>query len=155
MSNRFSENLTFVLHALVLTMGKIADKELNFQLNLTFSQFLVLVILENHPNIKQKKIGEFLNVSEAAVSKSLKILTSKKLIEIKPSLENKATKSVSLNKIGLETFKKAWTLLNNLTKETTQGISSQDIATTQRVLSSMFQKTQTRIKNYKKYANKR
>lgn len=88
-------------------MDKAADSSLQERLNLTLSQFLILMAVNQNPNITQVQVAGFLEQTQAAVSRQIDVLKNKKLIEITKNENNKRENLLFPTLHGRKVFTKA------------------------------------------------
>lgn len=82
-------------------------------MDLTLSQFLVLNSVVQNPNITQIQIANFLEVTQAAVSRQIEVLKNKKLISISENPENRREHLLFPTSLGKEIFTKASDILHD------------------------------------------
>ncbi len=73
---------------------------------ITLGQFPVLVETHEHETISQKELADILLLSEGTISKTIKQLEDKKIIEHKVNPENRRQNKISLTKKGCEIAEK-------------------------------------------------
>jgi DNA-binding MarR family transcriptional regulator len=73
-------NLNYLINHLASVIGKQSDQLLQEQLGIGWSQYRVLMVLELNPRIQQKSIGKTLGLSEAGVSRQIRLLRKKGLL---------------------------------------------------------------------------
>ena len=106
-SENFSEAIAYKIHKAVFVLDKVADTTLQSKIDLTLSQFLLLMVVIQHPNIKQIEIADFLELTQAAVSRQIDVLKNKKLITITQNEENRRENLVSPTASGNKVFNQA------------------------------------------------
>ena len=89
-SPHFSKGIVFKIHKVVFLLNKKTNKVLNDNLDITLSQFFILMAVDKNPNKAQRRIAQMLKHSPAAVSRQIENLTKEGLIEsmIPPFLRN-------------------------------------------------------------------
>ena len=85
-------------------MDKVADSALQNKLDLTLSQFLILMAVNQNPNIAQIQVADFLEQTQAAVSRQIDVLKNKKLIETTKNEDNRRENLLSPTSIGRKIF---------------------------------------------------
>jgi DNA-binding MarR family transcriptional regulator len=70
-------------------MAKQTDQILQEHLGIGLSQYKILMVLEWNPRIQQKAIADSLGQTEASVSRQIKLLKSKGLLNSKADPDNK------------------------------------------------------------------
>lgn len=104
-------DLLHQLHKIVFTVDKAADEILTKNINLTFSQFLILIAVTFKPKCSQKDIAKFLNVTEAAISRQILLLEKQGYITIYINKENRRENIITITKLGTKKRTQAEKLL--------------------------------------------
>ena len=112
MSKNFSDAIAYKIHKAVFVMDKTADSTLQEKLNLTLSQFLILMSIEQNPNLTQVEIARFLELTQAAVSRQIDVLKNKNLITISQNEKNRRENLLFPTLKGKEIFTKADKILH-------------------------------------------
>lgn len=112
MSRNFNDAIAYKIHKAAFVMDKVADSALQQRLNLTLSQFLILMTVNQNPNITQIQVADFLEQTQAAVSRQIDILKNKKLIEITKNEENRRENLLFPTSFGRKVFIQANDLLH-------------------------------------------
>ena len=60
-----------------------SDQVLQERLGIGMSQFKILMMLQNNPNVQQRKLAECLGQTEASISRQIKLLCEKGLLAIR------------------------------------------------------------------------
>jgi DNA-binding MarR family transcriptional regulator len=60
-----------------------SDQVLQERLGIGMSQFKILMMLQNNPNVQQRKLAECLGQTEASISRQIKLLFEKGLLSIR------------------------------------------------------------------------
>ncbi len=107
-----NKDISVKLHKLTCVLGRIAAHELHVQLDLTFSQFRMLMALRKRGQVTQKHIARFHGLTEAAVSRQIEILHEKKLILRTENQNNRRERMLTLTKEGHATAEKAIKTIN-------------------------------------------
>jgi DNA-binding MarR family transcriptional regulator len=84
-----SNNLGYLLQHLAFVMARQNDQVLQERLGIGFSQFKLLMILERTPHIQQKDIADALGQTEASISRQIKLMHEKGLLQTTVSPENR------------------------------------------------------------------
>lgn len=84
-----ANNLSYLLQHLAAVLGKQSDQTLQEQLGIGLSQYKILMVLEWNPRIQQRSIADSLGQTEASISRQIKLLTKKGLLEAKPDPQNR------------------------------------------------------------------
>jgi len=101
-------------HHIVGMADMLANKMLQESLDLTYSQYLMMLGTKFCPDMtNQKFIAESMGVTEAAVSKQVDNLFKAGLLDRKTNPDNRRQNVIELTKKGEEVFVKAHTLLTS------------------------------------------
>lgn len=111
------DKVTSGIHRLVAWMDKEADYLLRSNFNLSYTQFLVMCMVEDYEFASQRKIAECLNLTEAAISKQVDILYQGNFLIRKENPTNRREHILSLTETGLESLKKAKMYLDQKLQE--------------------------------------
>lgn len=108
----FSDAIAYKIHKAVFVMDKVADSTLRQKLNLTLSQFLILMTVNKSPNITQIQAADFLEQTQAAASRQIDVLKNKKLIEIMKNQDNRRENLLFSTPLGQKVFTEANEILH-------------------------------------------
>jgi DNA-binding MarR family transcriptional regulator len=97
-----TSNLSYLIQHLSAVMGKQADQLLQEQLGIGQSQFKILMVLEWNPRVQQKTIAESLGQTEASISRQIKLLQKRGLLEVKPDPQNKRKHITAPTTLGMQ-----------------------------------------------------
>lgn len=95
------------IHTVVFLMEKQADRVLQQDLKVTFSQFLILSTISRHPGFSQSKIAQQRNLTNAAVSKQTEALLTRQLILREQHPHSRREYILSLTRSGAKTLEQA------------------------------------------------
>lgn len=112
MSENFSQAIAYKIHKVVFVMDKTADATLQKKADLTLSQFLILMNVVQNAGLTQIEIANFLEITQAAVSRQIDVLRNKNLITIKQNEENKREHLLFPTSQGKEIFTKSNEILH-------------------------------------------
>jgi len=129
--------LTHRLHKVVYQMDKIADQVLQNNLELTFSQFRILLVLDWKSNVSQATIAKYHGLTAAAISRQIDILAAKKLITIKPNAKNRREHLLLLSSSGKAILHKASGHINKVFGQIYGELSSSEKETALKALDKL------------------
>ncbi|WP_136254667.1 MarR family winged helix-turn-helix transcriptional regulator [Onishia niordana] len=98
--------LCFALYSTQLAMNKLYRRLLS-ELDLTYPQYLVMLVLWQHGQMSVSKIGEHLGLDSATLTPLLKRLESHGLVKRQRSSEDERRVDVSLTEAGVTLKKRA------------------------------------------------
>lgn len=108
-----SRNLTYTLHKLSFLLDKLADRTLQDELDLSFSQLRILIAINRNSEVTQKKIACFWDMTQAAVSRQIELLIEKKLVAMHENVHNRRENHLSLTPSGEKILEDAHSLLDS------------------------------------------
>lgn len=122
------ESLIHKIHKLVIWMDKEADNYLQSSYGITYSQFLIMFMIGLKDASSQKKVADYCNFTEAAISKQVENLRRNELLTREENKENRREHILKLTEKGAKIFEKALgdlekgseSIFNVLTKEETK-----------------------------------
>lgn len=97
-----TNNLSYLVQHLSAVMGKQADHLLQEQLGIGLSQFKILMVVEWNPRVQQKTIADSLGQTEASVSRQIKLLKKKGLLETKQDQHNRRKHITAPTTMGMQ-----------------------------------------------------
>lgn len=116
-----STPLPHKIHMLAHIIQKRASSILHEKGNIAFNSFIILHKLANHGNLNQQFLSETMQISTAAISKRIKFLCEKNLVEVTTNAKNRREHIVGITAQGRETFEN---LTNKLMKEFDESITA-------------------------------
>lgn len=96
-----TNELGFLIQHLAFSFGRLNDQVLQERLGLGFSQFKLIAVLERKPHIQQKQIAEALGQTEASISRQIKLLQDKNLLQTVPNPQNRREHITTLTPKGV------------------------------------------------------
>ncbi|HSX47703.1 MAG TPA: MarR family winged helix-turn-helix transcriptional regulator [Patescibacteria group bacterium] len=100
---------------LIEHLGSVLEKQINElfinSLEIGYSQYRILLVIEWNPHIEQKEIAKGLGQTEASISRQIKVLIKKGLLIIKKDDPNKRRKIAIMTPAGMKVSEAASTLL--------------------------------------------
>lgn len=117
MSKNFSEAIAYKIHKAVFVIDKTADSTLQAKMDLTLSQFLILMHVVQNPGTTQIQIAGLLEVTQAAVSRQTEVLINKNLISMKKNEENKREHLLFPTTLGQSAFNRSHQILDEAFEE--------------------------------------
>ena len=91
--------LYYVQHLAVL-VGRQSDQILQEQLGIGMSQFRILQTLQANPNIQQKQAASLLGQTEASISRQVKLMLVKGMVEAKINPRNRREHLIAITMKG-------------------------------------------------------
>ena len=104
---------------------------------ITYDQWLVLSAISQKQGLTQIVIAESTNKEPASISRILKLLEKKEMVEKLPDKNNKRAKRIYLSPAGDEIQQKATKTYNSLAKEGFNGVYEQEINLFVRILDKL------------------
>ena len=128
--------LYWQLQKLSFLLEKKIDDDLKEQLDIGFAQYKVLEAINQNSLARQNMVAEMLDQTEASISRQIKILEKKGLINVVKVMGNKRARELSLTRVGEDLVKQAEVLIEHVQEKTMNGLSYQD----QRYLLEVFER---------------
>ena len=110
---RPTNNIGFLLLHLAFTMARQNDQILQERLGIGFSQFKILMVLQMNPHIQQKDIAEALGQTEASISRQIKLMIDKGLLQSSVSPQNRREHITTTTAKGSRLAEESMRVLNN------------------------------------------
>ncbi len=102
----FQQSELYKLHAVVIALDRMAEHLLE-PLDITYTEFLVLLSASEAPDRRQSDIGRQMALGKASISIKVKALLDKKLIIQRQNTENRRENFLSLTDSGQEVLSSA------------------------------------------------
>ncbi len=106
------DNLGFLIQHLAFSLGRLNDQVLQERLGIGFSQFKLMMVLERQPHIQQKQIADTLGQTEASISRQIKVLHDKNLLQTLVNPRNRRQHITTLTPRGLRFTEEATATLD-------------------------------------------
>lgn len=104
---------------------------------ITYDQWLVLSAVSQKQGLTQIEVADLTGKEPASISRILKLLVKKELVEKLPDKKNKRAKRIYLSPAGNEIQKRATKTYNTLAKEGFNGVYEQEINLFVRILEKL------------------
>jgi DNA-binding MarR family transcriptional regulator len=112
MNNReFSTSIIFYLHQLTLCLDMVGDKVLRESLDISYTQFMILMSAQKFPNSNQQQMATWLNITRSTVSQNVDSMVQKNLIQRIPSPVSRRENVIQILKKGEDILDQAYTLV--------------------------------------------
>lgn len=131
-----SRDIVYSAHKAVFVIDKIADKILQDNLNLTYSQFRILAAIRKNPDVSQKNIADFLDMTESAVSRQMEFVVDREFVKKTENKKNRRQHVLALTTSGKDQLQKAFKTLDAKFEEVFDVINQDE----REVLASAFAK---------------
>lgn len=112
MANDNNRKVLEQLHGLTRAIDQRGDHILREKMDIGFSQFVILSTLFKQPDSSQVAVAACLNLTPPAISRQVEMMLQKGLIASRKNPSNRRQHVLSLTKLGQNTLKKAWQLLD-------------------------------------------
>lgn len=130
-----TENLGLQIHQVATSLARHTDQILMHNLGIGFSQFKILMALQEEEGVQQKQLAERLGQTEASISRQVKGLQTAKLLTARVNPDNRRERITVLSDRGLATVNEARDLLDRHYAPMLSGVSSGDIRAFKETLS--------------------
>lgn len=81
--------LGYLVEHTAAILHRQSDQVLQERLGIGMSQFKLLLILQEHPNVQQREVADWLGQTEASISRQIKILCEKGMLTIQVNPKNR------------------------------------------------------------------
>lgn len=130
-------NTGYLLQHLSAVLAKQSDQALQERLGIGFSQFKILLVLENNPEIKQNQIAKKLGQTEASISRQIKIMHDKGLLQTTINPNNRRVHLTTITAKGIRLSEEALITLNNCHAPAFNSLGVKKQAQLQEILNQM------------------
>ncbi|MEO5627444.1 MAG: MarR family winged helix-turn-helix transcriptional regulator [Candidatus Saccharimonadales bacterium] len=103
----------FLIQHLAFSLGHTNDQILQEQLGIGFSQFKLMMVLQKMPHIQQKQIANALNQTEASISRQIKLLHEKSLLQTTVNPKNRREHITTLTPKGVRYTEEAQRIMKD------------------------------------------
>lgn len=121
-----SSKIGFLIQHLAFSIGRNNDQVLQEQLGIGFSQFKLMMVLQKMPHIQQKQIANALNQTEASISRQIKLLHDKRLLQTTVSPKNRREHITTLTSKGIRYTEEAQRIMRNYNQPLFETLSAKE-----------------------------
>lgn len=132
-----TNKIGFLIQHLAFSLGHTNDQVLQEQLGIGFSQYKLMMVLHKMPHIQQKQIASALNQTEASISRQIKLLHEKNLLQTTISPKNRREHITTLTPKGVRYTEEARRILSEYYQPMFAQLSDKDQEQLAQHLSSM------------------
>lgn len=136
-----NDNLGYLFHHLSFVLARQSDQVLQEQLGIGFSQFKILLILEQSNGVPQKQIAVSLGQTEASISRQIKLLQDQAILTSEVSPTNRREHITRLTGKGIKLVEKANEILNTYHAPIFNKLSERQQQQLRELLTTMHQAT--------------
>jgi DNA-binding MarR family transcriptional regulator len=91
------------IHRLSSALSRLSDATLQQSCGFGMSQFRILWMLYKHPEgVQQNKIAHSLNLTEAAISRQMRVMKEQGLLDVVVDPQDRRSRSVQLTSVGVD-----------------------------------------------------
>lgn len=98
--NNTHDEIDYLLQHISSVIVKQNDQALQERLGIGFSQFKILRVLEHNPKTQQKQIADWLGQTEASISRQIKLMIEKGLLQTNINPKNRREHLTTLTAKG-------------------------------------------------------
>jgi DNA-binding MarR family transcriptional regulator len=131
------ESLDFFIQHVATLLARQSDQVLQEQLGIGLSQYKILRILQDNSRIQQKQIADLLGQTEASISRQIKLLTGRQMINSSPNPANRREHLTTLTSRGVRILEAANTVLEQYHASTLNTLSTKEQATLLKLLGTL------------------
>lgn len=107
-----TNNIGYLLQHLSTVLAKQSDQVLSERLGIGFSQYRILLVLQVNPRTRQRHIAERLGQTEASISRQIKLMHQKNLLQTNINPNNRREHLTAPTAKGTRLVEEAQNLLN-------------------------------------------
>ena len=133
-----NKDVIFIMHALMFSFDKKVEILLQENLDLSFSQFTILMGIHYCPDSTQKTVSSYINHTEAAVSRQIEKLKEKGYVLIVDNPNSRREHILNITKKGQEQFEKAYILISKLSKKIFESITNENMEIIRKSLDKVY-----------------
>lgn len=137
---KLEDHLCFSLYACSRAIFRLYRPFLD-ELNLTYPQYLVLLVLWERKQSSVKELGELLGLDSGTLTPMLKRMEAAGLVERKRSVEDERVVMITITKVGNLIKEKAVCIPRSLLEST--GMTAEEVITINNVIKKLLQKVNT------------
>lgn len=108
-----TNNTGYLLQHVASSMARQSDQVLQERLGVGFSQFKILMVLENNPSAQQRHIAASLGQTEASISRQIKLMHEQGLLQTATNPRNRREHITTLTGKGTRLADEAMNVLNS------------------------------------------
>ncbi len=108
-----SNTIGYLLQHLSTALARQSEQVLQERLGIGFSQFKILMALQWNPEVQQKHIADALGQTEASISRQIKLMHERGLLETKIRASNRREHITRPTSKGVRLTEEALSVLNN------------------------------------------
>lgn len=106
------QSIGYLLHHISAVLARNSDQILQEQLGIGFSQFKILLILQQKSGVQQKQIATALGQTEASISRQIRLLQDVGMLTSVINPSNRRRHIIQLTPKGLKVNDRAMQILN-------------------------------------------
>ena len=133
------QTIFYVLEKSIKSYRQFAQRNIDdYKLNITIDQWLVLRMIQEHPDISQVQLAEKVFKDYASITRILDLLVSKKFLTRTPHPNDRRRWKLQLSKKGLKTIEKLEQVVEQNRKTALKGITKNEIRSLQNTLNKII-----------------
>lgn len=108
-----TNNVGYLLQHVATSLARQIDEQLQTRLGIGYSQYKIMMALQDSPGIRQRQIAELLGQTEASISRQIKLMQGDGLLMSRLRPEDKRERITSLTNKGERLAEAAAAVLND------------------------------------------
>ncbi len=136
-----TNNIGYLLQHLSGALAKQSDQALQERLGIGFSQFKILRVLQHSPHTQQRQIAQWLGQTEASISRQIKLMIDKGLLQTTISPKNRREHLTTPTTKGVRMTEEAINVLNSAHSDTFSELTEKQQQQLLEILTRMHQFT--------------
>lgn len=122
--NQFNQSLIYKMHSLIYNVDSAFEVMLSKDASINYTEFLILLALEENINYTQEEIAYWSNFTKSTVSKTIDKLVVRKYLKRKDHPTDRRQKVMSFTPLGISELAIAQKLATQLSEHLFEGLSS-------------------------------
>lgn len=125
--SQFNKSLIYKIHQLMYCMDAVAEQVIATNTNLNYTEFLVLLALNEKPDSTQEEIALWANFTKSTASKTIDKLVKKSFLSRTENTIDRRQKDLVVTPAGQTEFEIAKRLVEQMTKYVFEVLSPSEI----------------------------
>ena len=114
--NQFNNSLIYKIHSFIYNVDSAFDETLGKNASINYTEFLILLALEENIKYTQEEIARWSNFTKSTVSKTIDKLVTRKYLLRKEHTTDRRQKVITFTDLGLLELEKAQTIASELSE---------------------------------------
>ncbi len=140
-----SQTIFYTIEKGIKEYRRFAQRNLNEKIeNITIDQALLLIFLNNHPELSQNEIGELVFKDNASITRMIELMTKKDYLKRSINENDRRKYNLSLTDKGQNILTDLSTVILSNRKSALEGITDNEIAQLMKTLNKIISNCKTK-----------